>query len=326
MLAISFAKTSISTAQQSLSHYYIKMNGKHKGSTPYKYEVGKILYDSEFNVKFDKWKTVDLNEFKDNILDSMNVQGDDYDLNVYIHGVWANHNPIWKKSVKNLTADVFDKMERRQVIISIIWDSSFRYDKSVVIAYAKGKELGPVFKSLLEEQNARSVNVIAHSMGNRVFQGMVEEQLPADTIRISKYISMGADLESNIFDQDQPLSSLPTLCNEIVIYVHNNDRTLKVSKLLNSNRRLGLHGISDSLYQYNCFKTIDVTLITDNESITSKITNHKYYYTSPIVREDLFNELDAGKSSLRHELDHENSFVLKASSEYHPNFKLRHVV
>ena len=202
--------------------------------------------------------------------------------------MWANNPNVWKQTVKSLNSDIFVRCERAQIIVSIIWDAAILYPKSVNIARDKGIHLRPFMQYLLQStSDAANCNIIAHSMGNRLFQESIQPVLQSQNCHIDNYFSLAADLEENIFEKKQPLEKLTNICDNVTVYCHNNDRTLKVSELLNKNGRLGIEGLSNSVLRDSSFTLVDVTLITDNEGLGAKLFNHRYYYTSPAVKEDI---------------------------------------
>jgi len=312
LLVILFSSTSPLTAQD-MKHYFIKVNGKHDGmEKAYQYEYGSVSTDENFKVKLQEEAYGGPEQFLDSIKVKYPVA--DYDFNIYIHGMWANSGMHWRESASNLSKEVFSNIERPQVIVSFIWDAAILYPKSVSLARAKGKQISPIIHQLLvDNKGAHSINILAHSMGNRVFEEAIKPLWDKENIKISRYFSLAADLEDNIFNKNQPLENLSNICSDIYIYMHNNDRTLKVSKLINDNNRLGLEGINMELLKNETYKLIDVTLITDNEGIAADIFNHRYYYTSTIVKQDLNAILREKPSPLKKTLTSDNHYVLDPS-------------
>jgi hypothetical protein len=61
-------------------------------------------------------------------------------------------------------------------------------------------------------------------------------------------------------------------------------------------------------------KIIDVSLVTDSEQLGGKLFNHRYFYLSPTIREDIHNIL-IGKPNWENKKPLEDSviFLLKPS-------------
>jgi len=101
----------------------------------------------------------------------------------------------------------------------------------------------------------------------------------------------------------------------MTIYVHNNDRSLKLSKLVNKNKRLGLNGLDPYRMPEN-FRIIDVSTITDHRNFMTSMSNHRYFYMSPTVTEDI-KRMVWGKDfvTAKQKLDHPRRLKLIAEDE-----------
>lgn len=277
-------------AQSDLTHFFIKINGSKESN--FIFEYGRVIYDDKYTPQreVDK-KIASIDSLISLIYHTLSEENTSDKLNILIHGIWADKKFAWEKMIQSLSKDTFETDDNKQkVILSIIWDSSFDYKKGVRIACKKGDYLSTFLKDLIEQNDSRyKINFLCHSMGNRVFQHMINESdlIDRDEILIDQFVSVGADIESNTFEEGEPLCGLNKIIKDITIYIHNNDRTLGMSQLLNSKERLGLSGVPDITAMPSNIRTIDVSMITDHDDITSKIGNHRYFYTSPSVRKDL---------------------------------------
>jgi hypothetical protein len=278
-------------AQSDLTHFYIKISGTDESN--FELEYGRVTYDSNYFPKREVDASITSMDSMISTLFSTLAQSNTSDkLNILIHGIWADKKFAWEKMIQSLSKDTFDNDDDLQkVILSIIWDSSFDYKKGVRIAGLKGDYLSTFLKDLLHKNDSKyKINFLCHSMGNRVFQHMINESDlidDSDEILIDQFVSVAADIESNIFEEGQPLQGLEKIVKDITIYIHNNDRTLGMSQLLNSSERLGLSGVPDITALADNIRTIDVSVISDHDDLTSKIGNHRYFYTSPSVRKDI---------------------------------------
>ena len=301
------------TTQAQQHHFYLQIKGKQTNNHSYEYDIGRVTHTEKNKIQFSSYDEKNLDIYADLLSDSISTLSDDYDLTLYIHGMWANQPHIWKASAQNLVNEVIVKNDKPQIIVSIIWDAGIIYKKSVAIAKNKGEALqGFLIPFLRKQKHAGDINLIAHSMGNRVFQHAIQNQLKTKNQVITRYVSLGADLEADIFECQQPLENISNLCKNTLIYIHNNDRTLKVSKILNNNDRLGLVGVKKDLLESSSspFKVIDVSLVVDNEGFGGKFSNHRYYYTSPLVRSDLKAWLSDAQSIERQQSKIKNIFYL----------------
>lgn len=291
-----------------VQNYYIKINGTQKKG--YTLEYGTVQVDGS-TIKLKKLPVNSIADLNVHIADQCLT---DYDFNLYIHGMWADNSLAWKDTYKQLHRDVYKKRKNNQVVVSIIWDAAVIYAKSVEKARHKGAYLSKDITTLLHAQKEHHISVLAHSMGNRVWQYIVKDNLPAEDKIVDSYLVLGADLEADIFESGKPLEHLPSLCKEITVYMHNTDRTLMISSYLNDCDRLGLSGIQDSLLQHEAYRLIDVSTIEDGKGLSS-IANHRYFYTSESVREDMLCTLESLENENRSELSCSSHLKLKTSKK-----------
>ena len=277
-------------AQTTLTHLYIKLDGSDESN--FKIEYGNIIYDEKYAPK----RVVDsditsLDSMISVIYTTLAEENTSDIFNIFIHGIWGDTKFAWEQMVQNISRDTYETdSDKQKVLLSIIWDSAIDYKKGVNIARRKGDFLSPFTKKLLLTNKSRyKINFLCHSMGNRVFQHMINEEdiIEINTKLIDQFVSVGADIESNTFEEGEPLNGLDQIINDITIYIHNNDRTLGMSKLINGSGRLGLDGVPDITHLPENMRTIDVSIITDHDDISGKIGNHRYFYTSPSIRHDL---------------------------------------
>ncbi len=287
-LIFSFIST-LMIAQEEFTHYYLKIDGSEVEK--FDIELGIVDYDEEYNPKQRNLENITtLSQLNDAICGSLGEKNTSNQLNVVIHGIWGDYTFAWKEMVRNLSRDVYSTEDgKKKVMLSIIWDSSINYLTGVKIARKKGDYLGPFLNELIGCQSEETkISFLCHSMGNRIFEhmmissGLIEngEQV------IDHYISAGADVESKIFDEGKSLEKLHKVIKDVTIYMHNNDRSLKMSKLINKNKRLGLNGL-DPYKMPDNFSIIDVSVITDHVNFSASMSNHRYFYMSPTVVKDI---------------------------------------
>lgn len=141
---------------------------------------------------------------------------------------------------------------------------------------------------LTTNMDVERVNIIAHSMGNRVLVGALEsyasdylETHPNSDVEF-RIILAAADVERDIFDQ--VAGKLGALDPNVVIYTSDDDLALTVSKLVNGKPRLG---DTDKNKPYirseGGYETVDAT------SVASELfgLGHGYYSTNPFILGDI---------------------------------------
>ena len=146
----------------------------------------------------------------------------------------------------------------------------------------------------------KKIHIIAHSMGNQVLIGALQQMMLADSSRsqVFESITLAApDFDAELFvDQIAPL--VRDLTSQWTIYTSDNDMALSVSLEVNSNRRLGQPVTPIAEYD-----VIDATGI--EVSPWSVPENHSYYATKQQVIDDIqqaisgVNARDRGLSQRR---------------------------
>ena len=141
---------------------------------------------------------------------------------------------------------------------------------------------------LTTDVELRRINIIAHSMGNRVLVASLEEYA-ADYLRTHpntkiefRIIMAAADVDRDIFDQ--VAGKLEDLQANVTIYTSDDDLALKVSKIVNGVPRLG---DTDNNKPYirakDGFETVDATPVaTELFGL-----GHGYYSSNPFILGDI---------------------------------------
>ena len=137
-----------------------------------------------------------------------------------------------------------------------------------------------------EEDCEESIHLVAHSMGNYVLRGAVQEisrQHPGRPPRVfDQVFLMAADEDDNAFEKEHKLLPLPRLAKRVNVYFNNEDLAMSVSdRTKGQPDRLGADG--PRLPRSVPGK---VTLI-DCTPVVSGIVEHAYYLESDRVAEDM---------------------------------------
>ncbi len=301
ILFLQFSFGTILLSQESqvydFDHVYIHITGDEPEE--YHTEFGRIIYDEEGTPRKVAFENNTIQEFILVVEESIDFLPEaKSNILTYIHGMWGHTSSYLEYNTTEMAGDIYAHPDSHfGLIVSLIWDSKLIYGTNVAIARDKGVLFGEYFNLLFyhigldnfEDKNRMSF--ICHSMGNRVFESMytsfLEPELSIDFFKTIVFAA--ADLESDIFNENQPLSSLPDAAEQIVVYTHNNDRSLKMSKLLNDNNRLGLDGIDNLDKLPDDIYIVNTSLLNDDEDRASRFSNHRYFFSSPTVRRDILN-------------------------------------
>lgn len=198
----------------------------------------------------------------------------------------------WLGNISFYNKDVLKKLERLDDInktISIVWESSgLRYHKSWEKARQQGHRLAGLFEYLLQ-YNTNSKNILlCHSMGHSVFLGLLDG-LKEDRNYFRLILFAGADLPADIFQKD--LHNLNTAADSIVIYTHQRDYILRISSMLNHQKRLGLISPEEknNLPSFPNIEITDITQWPGNKALSP--SNHIYFKEHEGVREDMIRRI-----------------------------------
>lgn len=239
---------------------------------------------------------------------------------VYIHGMWAYKWSFLKGNLHKMQSDMWaNDANPNGMVVTVIWHCSVKYFDNREMAQKSGIILSPLIRDIHEITAAASptskTSYILHSMGNRVFKAMWEGHLYENMPYHAEHIAMaGADIKPNSFDEGEALENIGYLSDDVLVFKHNNDRTLGISKMLNDYDRLGLQGIPDLDKVSSAITEVDVSVITDNEDAAARFSNHRYFYMSPTVRKDLalfYQGVAKDKMPRRKELDHPRRYMLE---------------
>lgn len=237
---------------------------------------------------------------------------------IYIHGLWGNTWQPFSECNRALQKNIWSQEDSPYGLqVSLMWNGKLNYDDNVSRALRSGalmRDLVQEIHQLAEEEDGH-VSYLIHSMGHRVFQGLWSDQFDKGEYSAKHIIMAGADLHTDTFEEGKPMDNIEHFAESVTVQVHNNDRTLGVSQAINKRGRLGRSGIKDLDLVPDIVRQVDVSVIDDLEFFGAKFSNHRYYYASPTVREDMINILwhkdIVGVQPARTKLDHEKRFKLE---------------
>ncbi len=300
---------------------------KWKNKDNYKLYSGHLNYDQEFESDIrSNYKTETDNQTSirsyfaqvDSVLKIL--PKDKRDLSFYIHGFGAHRSYFVKLNNTTLQKEIITQQGSSiGMHVSLSWDLGFNYLGGIPKAIDIGKMYGDLIA--LTIQKARKINpevkvyMITHSMGNRVYVGVLDRlKLHFDEEVIHRHVMAAPDVEQRIFEREDGLKGIADLTGKINIYRHNTDRILTVSSEVSESTRLGLTGLSDEMIESipQNISIVDCSLLNDNERFD--FGNHNYYYQSPTVRQDIFNFLfdkNEALNNTREVLKNPRRFVLQ---------------
>ncbi len=129
-----------------------------------------------------------------------------------------------------------------------------------------------------QKSGAKSVNLIAHSMGNRALTAALRElqlQLKQETALFNQVILAAPDVDAEIFRRDLA-PALVQSAQRVTLYASSNDQALAASKRVHGYARAGESG--PGLVVLKGIETIDVS------TLDTSLLGHSYYGSSnPIL-------------------------------------------
>jgi esterase/lipase superfamily enzyme len=179
------------------------------------------------------------------------------ELLLFIHGFWAKY-AHFSKNHQQVFSKVLANKETKPVLIELIWQSNtFGYLRSWHKAAQKGKQFGHIIAWLSDIYQQR-MHIMCHSMGGKLFEGILlhfeDNAMPV----LGNIILYSVDLDAHIFNT--PFRKVAQLAENITIFYHNADKTLKLAQFIQRKKRLGVVGdLTDNLPSN--VKTIDLSHI-----------------------------------------------------------------
>lgn len=215
------------------------------------------------------------------------------DLLVFIHG----YNVDFESAVMR-TAQIAVDLPFEGVPICYSWPSQgtllgYPVDENNA-AWTVG-HLKEFLTDLVDRSGARSIHVVAHSMGNRAMTAAMQQiayQRPDNEPIFDRVVLAAPDVDADLFRKDLA-GSLIEVAKKVTLYASSDDQALMASKKVHGYPRAGESG--DLLVVVPGVETIDVS------GIDLSLLGHSYYGESePILkdlRDVLFSRLPAPERS-----------------------------
>ena len=262
-----------------------------KVTVPDSHQRGQVERPSllRFEIKEDRKKHIVLNAIEelnpDNYYDRMRsiVQtSPDSDLLVFIHG----YNVDFDSAVRR-TAQLSVDLPFRGVPVCYSWPSQaslagYPVDENNVAWTVF--HLKQFLMELVNESQATSINIVAHSMGNRAMTAALS-QLSTEVDRaqfplFDRVVLAAPDVDADLFRRELA-PRLATVGHNVTLYASSDDEALKVSKQLHGGYpRAGESGPSLVITPY--IETVDVS------GIDLSLLGHSYYGDNQSILRDLF--------------------------------------
>lgn len=205
------------------------------------------------------------------------------DLLVFIHG----YNVDFESAVHR-TAQISVDLPFQGVPVCYSWPSQgtllgYPVDENNV-AWTVG-HLKRFLGELVDQSGAKSIHVVAHSMGNRAMTSALQQLAlthQQDAPMFDRVVLAAPDVDADLFRKDLA-PALTQVAKHVTLYASSSDQALIASKQVHGYPRAGETG--DHLVVVSGVDTIDVS------GIDLSLLGHSYYGESEPMLRDLFELL-----------------------------------
>ncbi|WP_417730915.1 alpha/beta hydrolase [Rosistilla oblonga] len=202
------------------------------------------------------------------------------DLLVFIHG----YNVDFESAVQR-TAQIAVDLPFEGVPVCYSWPS-----QASLVGYTIDENnsewtiahLKEFLLELVHESGAKSVNVVAHSMGNRPMTAVMQQigwEMAQATALFDRIVLAAPDVDADRFRRDLA-PSLLKVANQVTLYASSDDQALIASKKVHGHPRAGESG--DQIVVVPGIETIDVS------GIDLSLLGHSYYGDNETMLRDLY--------------------------------------
>lgn len=204
----------------------------------------------------------------------------DQDLLVFIHG----YNVDFESAVQR-TAQIAVDLPFQGVPICYSWPSQGKllgYSVDETNAAWTQTHLKQFLLELAQQSGARSINVIAHSMGNRPLTGAIFE-ISWDQRQeklFDRVVLAAPDVDADRFRRDLA-PAISEVSNHVTLYASSDDQALIASKKVHGYPRAGESG--NSIVVVSGVETIDVS------GIDLSLLGHSYFGDNRSMLQDLYD-------------------------------------
>ncbi|MEX0791997.1 MAG: alpha/beta hydrolase [Pirellulaceae bacterium] len=207
-------------------------------------------------------------------------QSPNRDLLIFVHG----YNVTFEDAARR-TAQIAHDLKFRGAPVFFSWPSQgelFGYVSDRHNSIWTASHLKEFMLKIHQQSGARSINLIAHSMGNRAMGAAIRDladDLGDDSKIFNQVILAAPDVDADVF-RNEIAPRILALSNHVTLYASQNDLALKASRAVNGYPRAGDTGLGIMIV--DGIDTVDVT------DIDTSFVGHAYYGDNTSVISDIF--------------------------------------
>ncbi|NND99907.1 MAG: alpha/beta hydrolase [Pirellulaceae bacterium] len=223
-------------------------------------------------------------EFQERLAETV-ATSQDRDLLVFIHGYNVNF-----ESAVQRTAQMAVDLPFEGVPVCYSWPSQGRlmgYSIDENNSQWTVTHLKEFLSELASDSGARSINVVAHSMGNRAMTAAMKQiqwETKTELPVFDRIVLAAPDVDADHFRRDLA-PSLMSIANQVTLYASSDDQALIASKRVHGYPRAGESGTN--LVVVPGIETIDVS------GIDLSLLGHSYYGDNQSILRDLYEVVRA---------------------------------
>lgn len=200
------------------------------------------------------------------------------DILIFIHG-FSNR---FDESVRRAAQLAYD-LDFPGIAMTYSWPSqgafslsNYRQDEK--FAKYSIKYLKEFLLNVVENSKGQKINIIAHSMGNRVLTNAIADIQKQSNAIFNQVILAAPDVNSEVFKNDI-LPRMQGKAKKITLYASSEDKALQASRILHNQSRLGESG--EYITVLDGMDTIDST------GVDPSTLGHAYYSSTRTLLEDM---------------------------------------
>ncbi len=264
--------------------------GQCEVTIPKTHRVGEMESPSVLRLEFqeDKQKHIVLNRVErlesDHFFAKVKAdvaQSSGHELLVFVHG----YNVTFENAARR-TAQIAYDLKCDSVPVFFSWPSQgglFKYTVDETNVSWSAPHLKKFLLQLVERTGAKSINLIAHSMGNRALTEAVRDiaaESESQQVLFNQIVLAAPDVDAEIFKRDLA-PWIVTTARNVTLYASSNDQALVASRKVHGHPRAGDSG--EDLVIVEGIETIDVT------TVDTSLLGHSYYGDNDSIISDIYH-------------------------------------
>jgi predicted alpha/beta hydrolase family esterase len=196
---------------------------------------------------------------------------------IFLHAMWGSNPQFHSMNLKHFNQYVLKETPVNHVLY-IRWKApALEYFGNLKRTIPFGESAQPELDSIINLYQSKNckVNIMAHSMGNRILLGWLSKS----KLQVNKILLMAPDISP---EELESINYYSNHADETFVFYNKRDLFLDFSEILTSSNRLGKHPPLETL-QANLISVVDCSNLKDLRGYGSRFSKHLYYKDSQWV-------------------------------------------